>query len=49
MPSGNFVNNSDAGYRMLVEKQNHTKPTLKQKKPGQGVNSKGKMGEESVF
>ena len=31
MPSGNFVNNSDEGYRMLVEKQNHTKPTLKQK------------------
>jgi len=26
MPSGNFVNNSDEGYRTLVEKQNHPKP-----------------------
>ena len=26
MPSGNFVHNSDEGYRTLVEKQNHPKP-----------------------
>ena len=26
MPSGNFVNNSDEGYRTLVSEQNQTKP-----------------------
>ena len=36
MPSGDFVNNSDEGYRTLVEKQNHTKPTLKQKNQDKG-------------
>jgi hypothetical protein len=40
MPSGNFVNNSDEGYRTLVEKQNHPKPlNLKatQKNGGYGL------------
>ena len=36
MPSGNFVNNSDEGYRTLVSEQNHTKPTLKQKNQDKG-------------
>ena len=36
MLSGDFVHNSAAGYRTLVEKQNHTKPTLKQKNQDKG-------------